>query len=159
MTAIVAVLLTFGAARPVTALTEWQQASPEAQQAVVYALQQQGNTWRYGSKDPDRGLDCSGLVRYAYGRVGIELPASSTLQIRAVEHVDNLVPGDIVYYPRHVMLYIGSGMVVHSPGGYSPVQIDPLPDRDDLQFGRPSGGDEHSDPVRLDQARSVGRYR
>lgn len=130
-------LLTLGVtATTARAETDWQLADPVAQRAVLYALWQQGNTWRFGSADPERGLDCSGLIRYAYGLEGIKLPHASWLQIQEARPVDTPLPGDIVYYPRHVMLYIGNGLIVHSPGGRHHVQIDPLPDRDDLRFGR-----------------------
>ena len=63
--------------------------------------------------------DCSGLVRWAYLRVGVELPHNSYAlygQGRRVSE-SKLVPGDILFFEGlgHVGLYIGRGRMVHAP--------------------------------------------
>ena len=52
-------------------------APTRAERAVRFALDQVGVPYRWGGESPQTGFDCSGLVRWAYGRVGIDLPHSS----------------------------------------------------------------------------------
>ena len=71
------------------------------------------------------GFDCSGLIQYAYARVGITLPRRSADQAREGQEVgrdrDDLRPGDILTFSAsgggrvtHVGLYMGDGRFIHS---------------------------------------------
>ena len=49
-----------------------------AQDLAIYALGLIGVDYRFGGTTPDRGLDCSGLVRYVFQQVtGVTLPRTS----------------------------------------------------------------------------------
>jgi cell wall-associated NlpC family hydrolase len=86
---------------------------------VRAALDVVGTPYRWGGMSPATGFDCSGLVRWAYGRVGIDLPHNSYAlysEGRRV-HAARMEPGDILFFEGlgHVGLYVGNGRMVHSP--------------------------------------------
>jgi cell wall-associated NlpC family hydrolase len=89
------------------------------ERAARIALDEVGVPYRYGGESPATGFDCSGLVRWAYGRVGIDLPHSSYSLYDEGRRVSgsNLEPGDILFFEGlgHVGLYLGRGRMVHAP--------------------------------------------
>ncbi len=78
-----------------------------------------GCPYRWGGESPSTGFDCSGLVRWAYGRVGIDLPHNSYALYGQGRRVSgsNLEPGDVLFFEGlgHVGLYLGRGRMVHAP--------------------------------------------
>jgi cell wall-associated NlpC family hydrolase len=88
-----------------------------ASRVVTLALAQVGAPYRWGGADP-RGFDCSGLVMYVYGQVGVALPHGAVKQYRLGTPVSrkDLAPGDIVFFDRlnHSGVYIGDGRFVHA---------------------------------------------
>lgn len=91
---------------------------------VQTALDVMGMPYRWGDEG-EEGFDCSGLIRYAFGKQGITLPRRSRDQAQqgeAVEkNLDSLQPGDILTFSRsggktvsHVGLYVGNGKFIHS---------------------------------------------
>ncbi len=100
------------------------------------ALEQIGRPYRWGGEQPHRGFDCSGLVRWSYARVGVELPRAVIDQRRVGQSIDpsHLQPGDLVFFKTrgdrttHVGIYIGDGAFVHAPRAGQPVRTDSLDD-------------------------------
>lgn len=99
------------------------------QKAVLLAEQEVGAPYAYGGHTP-QGFDCSGLVYYVYGKVGISVPRTAEQQFDRLPRVerDALMPGDLVFFRSeaspnlmHVGIYIGSGWFVHASETGKPV--------------------------------------
>jgi cell wall-associated NlpC family hydrolase len=92
---------------------------PVGERAAQAALKAVGVPYRWGGESPSSGFDCSGLVRWAYGRVGIDLPHSSYALYTEGRRVaeSRLEPGDMLFFEGlgHVGLYLGRGRMVHAP--------------------------------------------
>lgn len=91
---------------------------------VEVAVQSIGTPYEWGGTDAN-GFDCSGLIQFAYGRLGIQLPRTSTAQMRAGSPVAPepglLRRGDLLGFSdgqsrrtSHVGLYIGEDEFIHS---------------------------------------------
>lgn len=93
---------------------------------IVEAKKYLGTPYVWGGTDPS-GLDCSGLTTMAYRGVGITLPRSSTQQSTVGTKVSRAAarPGDIIWVPGHVSLYMGNNMQIEAGRGTA-VQIRPL---------------------------------
>lgn len=98
-----------------------------AEIAVATAKAQLGKPYRYGSTGPS-SFDCSGLMRFAYAAAGVHLPRSSRAQFGSLRRVplDELEPGDLVYRPGHIGMYVGKGRMIHAPQTGENVEIAPL---------------------------------
>ena len=88
-----------------------------------------GTPYQWAGSAPG-GFDCSGLVMYAYSKMGVSLPHSSYAMWGDGVSVpkDQLQPGDIVFFDGlgHVGLYIGGGEFVHAPHTGTDVQVSSL---------------------------------
>jgi cell wall-associated NlpC family hydrolase len=102
------------------------------QRAVRLAAGELGVSYRYGGSSPS-GFDCSGLVAYVYGRLGVRLPHNAAAQYSYGRAVDSshLRPGDLVFFHGlgHVGLYIGRGRIIHAPQSGERVEIQSLASR------------------------------
>ncbi|MCU0938385.1 MAG: C40 family peptidase [Burkholderiaceae bacterium] len=83
---------------------------------ALQALAYLGVPYRYGGEDPQRGFDCSGLVRHV---------TRSVLQVEV---------GDLVFFNTrgrrnsHVGFYLGEGRFVHAPARNGQVRIESIGD-------------------------------
>jgi cell wall-associated NlpC family hydrolase len=102
------------------------------QRAVRIAAHELGVPYRYGGSSPS-GFDCSGLVAYVYGRLGIQLPHNAAAQYGYGRQVapSHMKPGDLVFFHGlgHVGLYIGRGRFIHAPRSGERVSIQSLASR------------------------------
>ena len=73
------------------------------------------------------GFDCSGLVHWAYGRLGIDVPHSSYALYDMGSRVarSRMKPGDVLFFSGlgHVGLYLGRGRMVHAPRSGRTVEV------------------------------------
>ncbi len=95
--------------------------SPGAAGAIAAAESQLGTPYVWGGSSPG-GFDCSGLVMWAWGRAGVNLPHFSGAQQSATVPVPSLAaaqPGDLIFWgpagSEHVAMYLGGGMMVEAP--------------------------------------------
>ena len=114
----------------------WGAVDVPKQHALLSAMSQIGVPYRSRMSMPGRGFDCSGLVLFADAQAGIGLPRSSRDQIRAATQIDRaaLEPGDLVYYPGHISMYLGDDFVIHSPQPGEEVEVREMFDRS-LRYG------------------------
>ena len=81
------------------------------------------------------GWDCSGMVRYAYQRMGITLAHSADKQGHVGFRVSSPRVGDIVVFAYkgsqsfyHSAIYVGDGLIVNANQMYKTTVIQPLSD-------------------------------
>ena len=114
----------------------------QLQRVIDTALAQIGTPYVWGGEWPG-GFDCSGLIRYAFGQVGVDLLHRADWQYLYGDHPSrsDLQPGDIVFFSKtgraedihHDALYIGGGLMVEAPFTGALVRINTV-DRPDY-FG------------------------
>lgn len=105
------------------------------QKLVKKAQSAIGTPYVYGGSKPG-GFDCSGLVKWAYNSVGVDLPRTAREQSvvgEKVHNVEDMRAGDIVAFrhPKrgyHTGIYLGDGKFIHSPRKRTHVRINSLSD-------------------------------
>jgi cell wall-associated NlpC family hydrolase len=107
--------------------------SSRSQPVVALAKRQVGAPYRWGGSSPSpSGFDCSGLVRYVYGQVGVALPHNAAKQYQLGTPVarESLEPGDLVFFDRlrHNGIYVGDGRFIHARQTGRGVNISSLDD-------------------------------
>lgn len=119
------------AAPPATA----RPADARAHDVVLYALTLIDTGYRFGGKNPEAGLDCSGMVSYVYGNAaGLDLSGSAADIARLGRPIGSaeLRPGDLVFFNTlnrpysHVGIYVGDGRFIHAPSSNGKVRMDSL---------------------------------
>ncbi len=107
-----------GAVKAAPAAKKFQVRVKDRRAAVVrIAKKFVGSKYRIGGSSPRTGFDCSGFTSYVYGKAGKKLPKSSSAQ----RHVGKVVsrskakPGDLIWSPGHVAIYLGGNKQIDSP--------------------------------------------
>lgn len=92
-------------------------------QPLLKALKLIGAPYRFGGDDPEKGLDCSGLVRHVYkdaARAPLPRSARDLSKVGQPVARAELKPGDLVFFNTrkqpnsHVGIYAGNGEFVHA---------------------------------------------
>lgn len=118
---------------------------------LVDLVRSKAGQWRYTNDYPDRldpesygGTDCSGTVRWAYGKFGYDVGTWTGDESHAGREIarghypsdipwDEMQPGDLILmtanywnnydfdqYLCHIEIYCGGGTMIGHPGGYGP---------------------------------------
>ena len=88
---------------------------PEARLVLAFAGAQVGKRYCWGGTGP-ACFDCSGLVQRAWATAGVRLPRTSGAMASALDDVplDDVRPGDVLWWPGHVALYAGDGWAIEA---------------------------------------------
>jgi cell wall-associated NlpC family hydrolase len=96
------------------------------ERAARNALKAVGVPYSWGGASMS-GFDCSGLVYWAYSRLGVELPHSSYALYDVGRRIarSRMKPGDVLFFSGlgHVGLYLGRGRMVHAPHSGRTVEV------------------------------------
>jgi len=112
--------------------------SEKGNEVALYALGLIDTGYRFGGKNPEAGLDCSGMVSFIYGRAaGVKVKGSAADIARNSRPIEPefLRPGDLVFFNTrnrpfsHVGIYLGDARFVHAPSSNGRVRIDRMNDR------------------------------
>ncbi|MGJ4124854.1 C40 family peptidase [Corynebacterium macclintockiae] len=96
----------------------------QASAAVAAAKTALGTPYRWGGTVPGKGLDCSGLVQWAYQQAGVDLPRTSNEQAVGPQIARSAVQaGDLAVWDGHVAMVVDSQHMIEAG---DPVQISPI---------------------------------
>jgi cell wall-associated NlpC family hydrolase len=106
---------------------------------VAAAMTQLGVPYAWGGETPAVGFDCSGLVQWAFARIGVALPRTTTEQVLVglpITDATELRTGDLLFTQStrngetidlgHVAIYAGGGMEIVAPHTGAVVRLEPV---------------------------------
>ncbi len=83
-----------------------------------------GVRYKWAGLNPAKGLDCSGIVKYVFAKLGIELPHRAAELAKMGDPITKdtaaMQPGDLLVFGKpgkrisHVGIYIGDGKMIHA---------------------------------------------
>jgi cell wall-associated NlpC family hydrolase len=138
--------------RPVESVTE-RAANPTGPFAVLTSLQRDsiiehartllGVKYKWAGLNPAKGLDCSGIVKYVFAKLGVDLPHHAATLAKMGDPIMKdtaaMLPGDLLVFGKgkrisHVGIYVGDGMMIQASSSAHSVVETPV-----VKY-RPAGG-------------------
>ena len=138
--------------RAVEAVTE-RQANPAGPFAILTSVQRDsiiehtrsllGVKYKWAGLNPAKGLDCSGIVKYVFAKLGIDLPHHAATLAKMGDPIMKdtaaMLPGDLLVFGKgkrisHVGIYVGDGMMIQASSSAHSVVETPV-----VKY-RPPGG-------------------
>lgn len=96
----------------------------KAHKAVAAAKTALGTPYQWGGTVPGKGLDCSGLVQWAYQQAGVDLPRTASAQAVGPQiSRAEVQAGDLAVWDGHVAMIVDGGNMIEAG---DPVQISPI---------------------------------
>jgi peptidoglycan DL-endopeptidase CwlO len=136
----------------VEAVTE-RQANPAGPFARLTSIQRDsiiehtrsllGVKYKWAGLNPAKGLDCSGIVKYVFAKLGIDLPHRAAELAKLGDPIEKdtaaMQPGDLLVFGKgkrisHVGIYVGDGIMIHASSSSHHVVETPV-----VKY-RPAGG-------------------
>ena len=122
-------------AKPFTAISNSAQTLRDS--IVQMARAQIGTKYKFGGGSPEKGFDCSGLVKFVMGALNLDVPRTAKQQAKTglaiIKDTSRLLPGDLLTFGRgkkgavsHVGIYVGDGRFVQASSAAGRVIETPL---------------------------------
>ncbi|KRA31153.1 MULTISPECIES: transglycosylase SLT domain-containing protein [unclassified Nocardioides] len=110
---------------------------------VAEAKKYVGLPYVWGGTNPEKGMDCSGLVQVVYRNLGYDLPRVSNQQAQAGRPVASMAeaqPGDLIAWDNssrnngvdHIAIYIGDGKMIEAPRTGLDIRVVDVPSTPDV---------------------------
>lgn len=116
---------------------------PQRDSIIEHTRSLLGTRYKWAGITPEKGLDCSGFVKYVFAKLGIELPhhAADLAKLGGSVSKDTaqMQPGDLLVFGKgkrisHVGIYVGEGYMIHASSTSHRVVESPV------ELYRPPGG-------------------
>jgi len=87
----------------------WLRADLSHKLALINGLTQLGVPYKNNAAIENVAFDCSGLVAFAWGKVGVGMTHGSSAQFASATRVkvEEAQPGDLIWRPGHISMYLG----------------------------------------------------
>lgn len=134
---------TVAAATPGTSAAGAASGGVTGEDVVAEAKKYIGLPYVWGGTNPEKGMDCSGLVQVVYRNLGYDLPRVSYQQAQAGKPVASMAeaqPGDLIAWDNssrnngvdHIAIYIGDGKMIEAPRTGLDIRVVDVPSTPDV---------------------------
>jgi len=110
----------------------WLRADMSHKLALINGLTQLGVPYKNNAAIENVAFDCSGLVAFAWGKVGVDMTHGSSAQFASATRVkvDEAQPGDLIWRPGHISMYLGvPSAVLQTPYSGRSVELQMMNER------------------------------
>jgi len=110
----------------------WLTADLVHQRALINGLTQLGVPYKNNAAIENVAFDCSGLVAFAWGKVGVGMTHGSSAQFASATrvNVEKAQPGDLIWRPGHISMYLGvPSAVLQTPYSGRSVELQMMNER------------------------------